>query len=166
MHWRSRFPNRRASDDVRKTSSAHARLNPCRSALRLLPAVGLAFWVGCAPASSEPKKRPPPIVICTNAASQSIIDFDEYLGRTEPSETVEVRARVSGFIRSIDFEDGAMVTEGQTLATIEPDEYIAIHQQSLSRIALWESKLDLAKTIFRRAEKLIVSSAISQEEYD
>jgi RND family efflux transporter MFP subunit len=166
MHWRSRSHNRWVSADVRKTSSVHSRFTPCRSAFGLLPTLGIALWVGCAPANSEQKKRPPPIVICQNAESQTIIDFDEYLGRTEPVETVEVRARVSGFIRSIDFKDGAMVTEGQTLATIEPDEYEAIYQQSLSRIALWESKLDLAKTIFRRAEKLIVSAAISQEEYD
>ena len=67
--------------------------------------------------------------------SQETIDADEYTGQTEASEIVEVRARVFGYLKTIDFSDGDFVKgpvlgpkgevlkDGQTLFTIEPDEY-------------------------------------------
>ena len=75
-------------------------------------------------------------------------------------------SRLSGFLRTIEFTDGAFVKEGDLLATIEPDEFQAIHNQSLARIIQWEAKLDLAQSKLRRSQSLIKTSAISQEELD
>ena len=88
---------------------------------------------------------PTPKVTTTAVVAQETIDSDEYTGQTEASETVEVRARVFGYLKTIDFKDGDFVKEGQTLFTIEPDEYDAIHKQSLARIELNTAKLELAK---------------------
>lgn len=115
------------------------------------------------------KKAPklsPPKVVCTPARVQPITDFDEFVGRTEAVETVEIRSRVSGFLETIDFVDGASVKEGDLLATIETEEYAAIHQQSLARIALWESKLELGRSKLKRSQALIKTASISQEELD
>src|SRR6185369_9256886 len=125
----------------------------------------LPLAVGCnekaAPAAAE---QPVPKVTVTAVVSQETIDADEYTGQTEASETVEVRARVFGYLKSIDFKDGDFVKEGQTLFTIEPDEYQAIHQQSLSRIDLNAANLALAKAKHARNEKLVTTGAVTREE--
>ena len=129
-------------------------------------AVTLAAGAGCnsdAPAVAE---QPVPKVTVTPVVSQETIDYDEYIGQTEASEIVEVRARVFGYLKTIAFKDGDSVTEGQTLFTIEPDEYDAIHKQSLARIEVNTSKLQVAKAKLGRNEKLVDSGAVSKEEYE
>ena len=121
---------------------------------------------------------PAPKVTTMAVAQQETIDSDEYQGQTEASEMVEVRARVFGYLKTIDFNDGDFVTgpvlgpngevqqEGQTLFTIEPDEYDAIHQQSLARIDLNQANLTLAKAKHARNENLVKSGAVTREEYE
>jgi len=107
-----------------------------------------------------------PKVTVTPVVSQETIDADEYTGQTEASESVEVRARVFGYLKSIEFKDGDYVKEGQTLFTIEPDEYQAIHEQSLSRIDLNAANLELAKAKHARNETLVRTGAVTREEYE
>lgn len=122
---------------------------------------------GCsAGAGNKPAEKLPPVVICMPAVSQQVTDYDEFVGRTESCETVEVAARVSGYLRSVDFADGHMVQTGDLLATIEPDEYEAIHNQALAEVELWKSKLALAETSLLRYKELIAKNAVSQAEYD
>jgi RND family efflux transporter MFP subunit len=133
---------------------------------------------GCnssAPAASE---LPTPKVTTTAVVVQETIDSDEYIGQTEASEMVELRARVFGYLKSIDFKDGDFVKgpvlgengevleEGQPLFTIEPDEYDAIHQQSLARIDLNQANLTLAKAKHARNETLVKSGSVTREEYE
>jgi len=107
-----------------------------------------------------------PKVTTTDVVQKETIDFDEYTGRTEASEAVEIRARVFGYLKGIEFQDGDFVKEGQTLFTIEPDEYQAIHNQSLSKIAVWQSKLDVAKASLERRKQTVAKGAITREEYE
>jgi RND family efflux transporter MFP subunit len=138
----------------------------------------LAISAGCggaAPASSE---MPTPKVTTTAVIAQETIDSDEYTGQTEASETVEVRARVFGYLKTIEFKDGDFVTgpvlgangevekDGQVLFTIEPDEYDAIHKQSLARIDLNQANLTLAKAKLARDEKLVKTGSVTPEEYE
>jgi RND family efflux transporter MFP subunit len=127
----------------------------------------LCMTAGCDQAPIEDAKQAiAPKVTTTGVVQQETTDFDEYTGRTEASEAVEIRARVFGYLRSIDFNDGDFVKEGKTLFTIEPDEYEAIHQQSLSKIALWESKLQVAKANLARRKTLLPKGTITREEYE
>lgn len=107
-----------------------------------------------------------PRVTVADVVKQEVVDYDDYTGQTEASEIVEIRSRLYGFLTSIDFKDGDYVQEGQTLFTIEPDEYEAIHQQSLARIGLVTANLDLANAKLARAERLVPTGAISKQEYD
>lgn len=107
-----------------------------------------------------------PRVTLAEVIQQEVVDYDEYTGRTEASEVVEVRARVYGYLKSIEFQDGDYVQEGQPLFTIEPDEYQAIHDQSVARIGLTTANFELAKSKLARSEKLRPTGAISQEEYE
>jgi RND family efflux transporter MFP subunit len=126
----------------------------------------LSAGAGCdrsAPAAAE---QPVPKVTVMAVVQQETIDADEYTGRTEASKTVEVRSRLFGFLKTIDFQDGDFVEEGQTLFTIEPDEYEAIHQQSVARIDLNAANLELAKAKLARNETLVKTGAVTKEEYE
>jgi RND family efflux transporter MFP subunit len=125
----------------------------------------LISLTGCA----EPERSvdlPDPLVTFVLAESRETIDYDEYTGWTSPSETVEVRSRVYGFLKSIEFQDGDNVQAGQLLYRIEPDEYEAVHRQSLARITVAESRLSTSQARLQRMESLRAANAISKEEYD
>jgi RND family efflux transporter MFP subunit len=126
----------------------------------------LLLGTGCKTAAPAAAEQPVPKVTVAAVVQQETIDFDEYIGRTEASEIVEVRARIFGYLKSIEFKDGDFVTEGKLLFTIEPDEYAAIHEQSVSRIAVSTANHDLAKSKLARNEGLVKKGAVSQEEYE
>jgi RND family efflux transporter MFP subunit len=140
----------------------------CQFAIALAALSVFAFATagcgGAAAPTSEPAAVPK--VTTMDVVQQETIDFDEYTGRTEASEAVEVRARVFGYLKTIQFQDGDFVKEGQTLFTIEPDEYDAIYKQSLSKIVLWESKVEVAKANLARRKTLLPGGTITREEYD
>ncbi|QDU25697.1 Efflux pump periplasmic linker BepF [Anatilimnocola aggregata] len=138
----------------------------------------LAASSGCRPAAPEAGEMPVPKVTTTAVVAQETLDSDDYTGQTEASEMVDIRARVFGYLKSIEFKDGDFVTgpvlgpngevekEGQILFTVEPDEYEAIHNQSLARIDLNQANLTLAKAKLARNAALLKSSAVSREEYE
>ena len=121
---------------------------------------------GCRPDTPAPAEERIPKVTVADVVVQEIVDTDEYTGQTEASEIVEVRSRIFGFLKSIDFQDGDFVQEGQTLFTIEPEEYQAIHEQSLAKIAVNQANLELSRSKLAMKERLRPNGAISQEEYE
>lgn len=130
-------------------------------------ALALTFGsLGCSKPSIEKPAQEPPKVTVVEAVEKSIVDYDDFVGRTEASETVEVRSRVSGFLLSANFKDGDFVKKDDILFSIQPELYQAIHQQSLSRIALWDSRKELADSKLQRAKSLIATNAISKDEYE
>jgi RND family efflux transporter MFP subunit len=131
-----------------------------------IAAVLVAGISGCSGPAGNAPEMPTPKVTVSEVALQETIDYDQFVGQTEASETVEIHARVFGYLKTVDFQDGDYVAAEQPLFTIEPDEYKAIHKQSLAKITVGESKVDLAKTKLARNEKLIKSGSISKEEYD
>jgi RND family efflux transporter MFP subunit len=126
----------------------------------------LAVCAGCGKQVAATVEPPVPRVTVTQVVQEEVTDSDDYTGRTEASAIVEIRARLFGFLKSIDFKDGDYVQEGQTLFTIEPDEYQAIHEQSVARIGLTTAQLELAKSKLARNKTLLPTRAISQEEYE
>jgi RND family efflux transporter MFP subunit len=130
--------------------------------------VALIFFMslGCRSETQPAAEQPVPRVTVSEVIQQEVVDFDDYTGQTEASEIVEIRSRLYGFLNSIDFKDGEYVKEGQTLFTIEPDEYQAIHDQSVARIGMVTANLELAKAKLARDAKIVNSGAISREEYE
>jgi RND family efflux transporter MFP subunit len=134
-----------------------------------LAAAAAAFLLacsGCGKQAAPTAEQPVPRVTVTPVVQQEVTDSDEYTGRTEASAIVDVRSRVFGYLKSIEFKDGDYVKEGQTLFTIEPDEYQAIQDQSVARIGLTTAQLELAKSKLARNKTLLPTRAISQEEYE
>ncbi|MFO0410363.1 MAG: efflux RND transporter periplasmic adaptor subunit, partial [Planctomycetota bacterium] len=135
---------------------------------RLYVALGslLGFvLIGCQKPNEKPTAIPMKIAT-VQAVSKQITDYDEFVGRTGAIETVEVRARVTGFVKEIHFSDGQIVQENDLLFSIEPDVYEAVHQQALAKIKLMEARVRLAESKLARAKSLIDVKAISQEEYE
>jgi RND family efflux transporter MFP subunit len=115
--------------------------------------------------SPQPQAAPPVVTVALPLA-EKITDWDEYTGRIEPVETVEVRARVSGFLQSIHFDEGGTVAEGDLLFVIDPRPYQAILQEAAAEVTRARIRLELAGNDRERAQRLFQSRAISEEELD
>jgi RND family efflux transporter MFP subunit len=134
--------------------------------IKICPAVVSAalLLVSCSP----PKAVPPPVpnVTVNQPRLTMVTNWDEYPGHIEAVQMVEVRPRVSGYIESIHFEDGSEVKAGDLLFVIDPKPYQADLDRAEAQRRQAETRLDLAKNDFKRAEGLRGSKAISEEEYD
>jgi RND family efflux transporter MFP subunit len=141
-----------------------------RRRLQWLSALTLAAaaTAGCGRSESQPAPGPPPAVPVTAAEviAREVVQWDEFTGRVEAVKTVELRPRVSGYIQSVQFREGAEVRRGQTLFVIDPRPYQADLDRAEAEQARTASRLDLARGDFARAEKLVQTQAISREEYD
>jgi RND family efflux transporter MFP subunit len=109
---------------------------------------------------------PPPQVNVAQVIERSVNEFDEFTGRFEAIERVEVRPRVSGYISSINFAEGKEVKKGDVLFVIDPRPYEAEYKHAKAQLEQARSQLSLAKSERERAVKLVQSHAISQEEFD
>jgi RND family efflux transporter MFP subunit len=136
-------------------------VRPARAAFLIL--LGLSA-VACA------KKAPPPAGPATVTVSQplqkDVTDWDDFLGRFEAVDSVDIRPRVSGYLTEIGFKDGEVVKKGQTLFVIDPRPYQAALDQAKAQTQRAEASLTNAKTLLERGKTLLNARAISQEELD
>ena len=137
------------------------------TALRLWTALLLMLVVA---ACDDPKPQanapPPPAVTVAVPLKQDITEWDEYTGRFEAVQYVDVRARVSGFIESVHFADGQMVREGDRLFVIDQRPFKLAVQQAEAEVSRAQATLDLANIEFERASPLVESNAISRSQLD
>ncbi|GMN06133.1 efflux RND transporter periplasmic adaptor subunit [Croceitalea sp. MTPC5] len=114
-------------------------------------------------ASVEPKGLP---VEVSNPVFEKITEWDEYTGRFEASNRVEVRARVSGYIENVSFKDGQSVTKGDVLFTIDQRPFKIALNQARASYGQAKARLTIAQDNFSRVASLRESGAVSAEEYD
>ena len=107
-----------------------------------------------------------PEVEVSKPVERVIIEWDEYTGRMQAVESVEIRARVSGYLNKILFKDGGKVKKGDLLFEVDPRPYKAQLNQARAVLNNSKSKLTLAENDFQRAKRLLKEQAISEEEYD
>jgi RND family efflux transporter MFP subunit len=131
-------------------------------------AVAAVLLSGCARNEAAEAKTgpPPPQVTVAAAISRQVTEFDEFTGRFEAVERVEVRPRVSGYIASVNFREGSEVKKGDALFLIDPRPYQAERDKAAAGLAQVRSQLVLARSERERGTKLLAQHAISQEEYD
>ena len=96
---------------------------------------------GCDGKPPEAAGPPPPAVTVARPLQKTITEWDEYTGRFVAVETVEVRARVSGFIDSIHFKDGQIVKQGDLLFVIDPRPYQIAVEQAKAEVERAQAKL-------------------------
>ncbi|MDB6022638.1 MAG: mexE [Pedosphaera sp.] len=130
-----------------------------------LAALGLAAS-GCSDKAAAPQARPPAAVTVNQPVLREIVEWDEYPGRLDAVAMVEVRARVNGYLESVNFKDGAEVKKGDLLFVIDPRPYQAEMDRTEANVKEAETHLELLSNDLARAERLLKSKAISEEEAD
>lgn len=114
-------------------------------------------------------QQPAPAAIPVSVAkplAKRITRWDEYSGRFAAVNTVEVRARVSGFIDKISFHDGQLVKEGDLLFTLDQRPFRLAVDSAKAEVARTKATVDFASTDLQRAEPLVRSGAISDQVFD
>jgi RND family efflux transporter MFP subunit len=124
----------------------------------------LLTLAGCSPAGED--ALPPVEVTVAAPLSQAITDWDEYSGRLVATDTVEIRARVSGHVQAADFRDGALVRKGDLLFVIDPRPYQAALDEAQARRTGAEARLELATSNLERARALAKSRLIPEDQLD
>jgi membrane fusion protein, multidrug efflux system len=108
---------------------------------------------------------PSPVTVA-RPIEKTITEWDEYTGRFTAVETVDVRARVSGFIDSIHFKEGQVVKQGDLLLVIDPRPYTFAVEQTKADVERAKAKLEIASLDVQRAEPLLRSQAVTGREFD
>src|SRR4051794_195452 len=124
-----------------------------------------SVFMGCRKHAQQPAPPPPPVSVVQPVARE-VVEWDEYIGRLESPETVEVRARVSGYLDKVHFKEGKEVKKGDLLFTIDRRPYQAEFDRAEAEYQRASSQTELAKNDAERAKRLIGTKAISEEDYD
>jgi RND family efflux transporter MFP subunit len=109
---------------------------------------------------------PVPEVNVAKVLEKKIQEWDEYTGKMEAVETVEIRPRVSGYIDKVAFTEGRLVKQGELLFVIDPRPYQAERDRAAAEVKRLKTAVDLAHIERTRVERLRLSGAVSQEELD
>lgn len=137
---------------------------------QIFPVVGLVLAVavlaGCSKPQAQTAPPPPPAVSVAAALEREVMHTDEFPGRIEAVESVQVRARVSGYIQSVNFRPGALVRKGELLFVIDPRPFQAEVARAEAALTNTRAQLDLARTELKRNEMLLAERATSRREYD
>lgn len=123
------------------------------------------FAAGCGEgdASAAP---PPPVVTVARPMQREVIEWDEYTGHLESPESVNVMARVSGFIEETPFDEGSIVRKDDLLYVIDRRPFKADLDSKLADVERAESQQELAELHYKRFDKVRNTKAISEEDYD
>src|SRR6266478_7326877 len=119
---------------------------------------------GCRKASA-PQQGPLPVNVVT-VVEKEVNEWDEFTGRLEAVEFVEIRPRVSGYITEIRFNAGAIVKKGDLLYVIDPRPYQADFDRAAAEVERMDAQLKLAQIELNRAQELRGKNTISASEFD
>lgn len=128
-------------------------------------AVGLA---ACDQGESQTAKAspPPPLVTVATPVSKTVVEQDEYVGRFVAVDSIEVRARVSGYLGTVHFRDGQLVKKGEPLFTIDRRPFENALDQARASLAQAKANLAYAEADLARAQGLVGGSIISQQTFE
>jgi RND family efflux transporter MFP subunit len=128
-----------------------------------LLAIALA---GCGDKSQPQAATAPPPVTVAQPTKRTVTDWDEFTGRFEAVEEVQVRARVGGFVNSVEFRDGAFVNTGDLLYVIDSRPFEAVAEEADGQLSDARAKAELAKRELDRALTLNQTQAVSDSIVD
>jgi multidrug efflux system membrane fusion protein len=133
--------------------------------LVLIGALGLTTSLaGCGAKQADPP--PPPAVTVAPVLARDINEWDEFTGRLQAVDQVEIRPRVSGYIKRVTFPEGKEVRKGEVLFEIDPRPYQADLARAEAQLEQARTASELAAREVERAQRLVSVKAISQEEFD
>lgn len=109
---------------------------------------------------------PPPAVTVANPVEKTVTEWDEYTGRFEAVDQVDVRARISGVLSEVKFRDGALVKEGDLLFVIDPRPFERILERERANLAAAQVRAEFASKDVERARPLLKNQTISEQVFD
>lgn len=133
------------------------------AACLLLVSVLAACGQSQPPAAGAP---PPPTVTVARPIERGVVDYDEYVGRFVAVNSVEVRARVSGYLDQVHFRDGQMVKEGDLLFTIDRRPFQNALDQARANLAQAQANLAYAEADFKRGQQLVRDRTITEQVFE
>lgn len=133
----------------------------------LFPALlaGATLVAGCRNDSAQNQPRPPAVTVAT-VEQKEIVEREEFTGRVEPVDSVEIRPRVSGYIQEVKFQSGQLVKKGDLLFQIDPRWHQAAFEQRQAELEQAKVRQENARREAERTTQLLANHAISQEESD
>lgn len=134
----------------------------CRRALWALALIAV-FAVGCRKTPETPPPPPPEVTIAT-PETRDVTIVEEFTGTTQARESVEVRARVQGYLEKIAFEPSSFVKKGDVLFVIEQAPYEAQRARAEANVKSAEASLQRAESDLDRLEEAVKTNAVSQQE--
>ena len=147
------------------STSVSDRNGPFRAKVGIpFAALSLVLLTGCEQNSFVPP--PPPKLEVALPAQHAITRYLEATGNTAPVKTVDLVARVQGFLQSINYQDGTLVKEGTTLFTIEPETYKLKLEQAQAAEAGAQASLKQTEADYKRQSDLVARQAVSQATLD
>src|SRR6185312_12452245 len=133
-HAFARLPHPRSNRARTSTANSMFRLSNRRHrAVAAFGALAFGLLAGCGHPTPPPDAAP--TVLVAHPLHQQVTEWDDYAGRFEAVESVEVRPRVSGLLQAVHFRDGQMVTKGQLLFEIDPRPFAAQLAQAKAQLA-------------------------------
>jgi RND family efflux transporter MFP subunit len=134
--------------------------------LAVLPACPLLTGCGPSQAQPAPGQPPPPEVEVALPVTREVTDYADFPGRTEAVNSVDIRARVTGYLEKMHFKEGAFVKKGDLLFEIDPRPYQADFARTEANAVQTEAHLKRLDADYQRAMTLISKGAIGREEFD
>jgi membrane fusion protein, multidrug efflux system len=144
--------------------SAQSGPSPRRSSGFAVAAL-LALLAGCGRDNTY-VPPPPPDVTVSRPVQQTVTDTIELTGNTQSSNTVNLVARVTGYLQSVNFKDGAIVKKGDLLFVIEPEQYQASVQLAEATVEQQQATLTQATSEYERQQRLIKQKATSESDVE
>ncbi len=135
----------------------------------LAAALTLATFVaGCGQSDGQKAAAPPPAppVTVAKPEQRTVSDYDEYVGRFTAVNSVEVRARVSGYLDSVDFKDGQMVKQGDLLFTIDKRSFQIALDQAKANLTQAKSNVTFTEADLKRAQQLVTDKSITEQVFE
>jgi len=126
----------------------------------------LVVLAGCGEAAQKQAVAPPPAVTVAKPVKRTVVDHDEYVGRFVAIDSVEIRARVSGYLDRIDFTDGQLVKQGDLLFTIDKRPFQTALDQAVANLEQAQANLAFAEVDLARGAQLVRERTITEQTFD
>jgi multidrug efflux system membrane fusion protein len=130
----------------------------------LLP---ISWLTGCHSEAHQHAAPPPQVVVVSQPLEREVTDFSDFTGRTDAVQSVDIRARVTGYLTKMPFKEGDEVKKGALLFEIDPRPYQAAADQAKANVLSNQAQVNLAAITYARYQKLAQTpNAVSQQDLD